>query len=109
MLDALYTAIAEALSEAGYMPASTSSEGTVEKTAAAHHNLTGDVAHSPKARWLPLLAAGGGWCLLSLGAAFCLHDELAVRSHAGAELNCTADCWRNRSNPNQSRRVTPLF
>ncbi|WP_336492739.1 hypothetical protein, partial [Methylobacterium nigriterrae] len=109
MQDALYNAIAESLSKAGYMPASTSSEGTAEKTAPPHHNLIGGVAHSPRTRLLPLLAAGGGWCLLSLGAAFCLHDELAVRFHAaGARMNCTAGCQGARSTPARNGPSAPL-
>ncbi len=44
MQDALYTAIAEALSEAGYMPASTSSERTAARIAPpVHSSMKNDI------------------------------------------------------------------
>ena len=71
MPDALYSTVADALQEAGYLSDCPSS-ATVVTPLAEDLTSGGDPTNiiSHRARWLPLLAAGGGWCLLSLGVIF---------------------------------------
>lgn len=79
MHDALHTAIAEALGEAGYLSTSAVTKKTTGQTAPLRNQNAG-VTQPRRAHWLPLLAAVGSWSALSLGIVACIQDELAARS-----------------------------
>ena len=104
MPDALYSTVAEALQEAGYL-SDCSSSATVVTPLAEDLPSGGDPTNiiSPRMHWLPLLAAGGGWCLLSLGVIFCVQDQLALRPSDAIAANCEAGCQGTSSAATQAR------